>query len=254
VRIFIGYDSKEPVAYNVLAHSLIRHSSIPLSIAPIKLEQLRGVYTRERGSLESTEFSISRFMTPYLSNYTGWSLFMDCDMLCKVDIAELYPCMKGLCEDDSSVQRYAAMVCKHNYSPATDTKFLGQIQTSYPKKNWSSFMLLNNERCKVLGPSYVNQASGLDLHRFNWLDENEVGGLPLEWNWLVGDYVYNPSAKIVHYTQGGPWFEEYENCEYSEEWFEEYERMTGQSYKKKSSIYEHINSRYEDEESRRVYR
>jgi hypothetical protein len=116
-------------------------------------------------------------------------------------------------------------VCKHDYVPKTERKFLGQVQTKYPRKNWSSLMIFNNERCRALTPDYVNSASGLDLHRFKWLDDRLIGSLPLEWNWLVEEYPYKPDAKIVHYTLGGPYFDDYRNCDYAGEWFEEFESM-----------------------------
>ena len=180
--------------------------------------QLKGIYTRPRGSTESTEFSLTRFLVPALSQYRGWSLFMDCDMLCRADIAELAALADGA--DDKAV-----LVCQHDYVPKTARKFLDQVQTKYPRKNWSSVMLFNNARCRALTPEYVNSASGLELHRFAWTEDAAIGALPLEWNWLVGEYAHNPAAKIVHYTLGGPYFSEYRDCDYAEEWFEESRRL-----------------------------
>jgi hypothetical protein len=220
LRVFIGYDSKEPVAYHTLAHSLLRHASVPLAISPVKRSLLGVLYSRPRGSTESTEFALSRFLVPALSGYQGWSLFMDCDMLCRADIA-------GLFQEAERQSDKAVLVCKHDYTPSPQRKFLNQVQTVYPRKNWSSVMLMNGARCKALTRGYVNTASGLDLHRFNWLKDEEIGGLPLEWNWLVGEYTHNPDAKIAHFTRGGPYFPEYRNCDYSEEWFAEY-RMLGE--------------------------
>ena len=217
--IYIGYDPNETVAYHTLAHSILRRSSIPVTIAPLMRSQLQGLYTRPRGATESTEFSLTRFLVPALSQYRGWSLFMDCDMLCRADVAEL----ASLTE---SAGDKAVLVCQHDYVPKTERKFLDQVQTRYPRKNWSSLMLFNNARCAALTPQYVNGASGLELHRFAWLDDALIGDLPLEWNWLVGEYAHNPDAKIVHYTIGGPYFEEYRGCDYAEEWFEENRRMT----------------------------
>lgn len=214
LRIFVGYDSKEPVAYHTLAHSILRHASIPVAIAPIKLSLLGRLYSRQRGPTESTEFSLSRFLVPALSQFEGWSMFMDCDMLCRTDVAALLPHIERQADK-------AVLVCKHDYTPNPSRKFLNQIQTSYPRKNWSSVMLLNGERCRALTPELVNSASGLDLHRFNWLDERLIGDLPLEWNWLVSEYTHNPEAKIVHFTRGGPYFEEFRDCDYAEEWFAE---------------------------------
>lgn len=124
-RIFVGFDSKEVVAYHVLTQSIIEHSSIPVAFSPIVLSNLGDLFTRERNALQSTEFSFSRFLVPHLCNYEGWSIFMDCDMLARTDIAELW----NLRDD-----RYAAMCVKHDYQPKVETKFLGQTQTKYQKK------------------------------------------------------------------------------------------------------------------------
>jgi hypothetical protein len=217
-RIYIGYDPEEAVAYHTLAHSILRRSSIPVSIAPLMRSQLGSLYTRTRGSTESTEFSLTRFLVPALSQYQGWSLFMDCDMLCRADIAELASFAERAGDQ-------AVLVCKHNYTPGPTRKFLNKVQTVYPRKNWSSVMLFNNARCGALSPEYVNTASGLDLQRFVWLEDAQVGELPLEWNWLVGEYKHNPRAKLVHFTIGGPYFDEYRGCDYAGEWFEEHRRM-----------------------------
>ena len=218
LQIFIGYDPKEAVAYHTLAHSILRRSSIPVSIAPVMQSQLKGLYTRPRGPTESTEFSLTRFLVPALSQYRGWSLFMDCDMLCRADMADLFK----LTEDAGN---RAVLVCKHDYVPNPARKFLNQVQTSYPRKNWSSVMLFNNALCAALTPDYVNGAKPADLHRFNWTQDALLGDIPLEWNWLVGEYKHNPDAKNVHFTRGGPWFDDYRECDYAAEWFEENRRM-----------------------------
>jgi hypothetical protein len=218
LHVYIGYDSKESVAFYTLAHSILRRASVPVAIAPLMQSQLKGLYTRPRGPTESTEFSLTRFLVPALAGYRGWSVFMDCDMLCRADIGEL----------QAHIDRQrdkAVLVCQHDYVPKTERKFLDQVQTKYPRKNWSSMMIFNNERCSALTADYVNSASGLDLHRFNWLDERLIGELPLEWNWLVGEYEYKPDAKIVHYTLGGPYFDDYRDCDYAAEWFSEFDSM-----------------------------
>ena len=182
--------------------------------------QLGQLFTRERGPKESTEFSISRFIVPALSEFTGWSLFMDCDMLCLADIALLVP-------ETQRQSDQAVLVCKHDYEPNPARKFLNQEQTSYPRKNWSSVMFFNNALCTALTPEKVNTATGLHLHRFEWLpDDRLIGELPLEWNWLVDEYPKNPNARILHFTRGGPWFEEYKNCDYADEWRAERAAMT----------------------------
>ena len=214
INVFIGYDSKEKVAFNVLSYSILKNSTRPVSITPIYLPNIKDNFTRERSNLESTEFSFSRFIVPHLANYKGWAVFMDCDQLMTGDIAELWRLRD---------EKYAIQVCKHDYEPRTDTKFLGQVQTKYPKKNWSSFMLMNCDKCTALTPDYVNTATGLQLHQFKWLsDDKLIGNLPLEWNWLAGEYEYKKDVKNIHYTEGGPWFNEYRDCDYSKEWLDHY--------------------------------
>ena len=219
IRVFIGFDPRETVAFHVLSQSIHSRASQPVSITPIMLSQLEGIMTREPNPLQSTDFSFSRFLTPYLCKYEGWAIFMDCDMLVLQDMSKLW----ALREDD-----YAVQVVKHNHVPKENTKFLGAPQTQYEKKNWSSVMLFNCEKCKALTPEYVNTASGLDLHRFHWLDgDHLIGEIPHPWNHLVS---YDPTIPVnevfnLHYTIGGPYFEEYQTTDYADEWFSERENM-----------------------------
>jgi lipopolysaccharide biosynthesis glycosyltransferase len=221
LQIFIGYDSKETVAYHVLVHSIMRHASGPVSITPLIQSQLRdaGLYLRERGPTESTEFSMTRFLVPHLCGFGDYALFLDCDMLCQGDVYDLVKIAKA--------DELRAVWCvKHDYTPKTTTKFLGQQQTVYPRKNWSSVMLFRNKYCERLTTGYVNSASGIDLHRMTWAGVNQnIGDLPIEWNWLVGEYEQKPDAKMLHYTLGTPCFADYANCEQSDLWWMEYERM-----------------------------
>ncbi len=217
IRIFIGYDPREHVAFNVLAHSILQRASHPVSITPLALAHLNGLMTRERNPLQSTDFSFSRFLTPYLSDYEGWSIFMDCDMLVLDDIAALWKL-----RDD----RFALQVVKHNHVPEETTKFLNQPQSRYEKKNWSSVMMFNNARCRALTPEYVNTASGLELHQFKWLkSDDEIGEIPHRWNHLVGYDQPDNDVSLVHYTIGGPYFDDYINCEYASQWFAERDAM-----------------------------
>ncbi len=205
VPIFIGYDPRERAATNVLIDSLYQHSSLPLAITPIVAEQLSALHNRPRDPKQSTAFSFTRFLVPSLMDYQGWALFMDCDMLCRGDIADLWAL-----RDD----RYAVMCVQHEHAPTEAAKFLGEVQSAYPKKNWSSLMLLNCGRCSALTPAYVETASGLDLHRFHWLaGDHEIGALPVGWNHLV-DVLAPPEPgsgadagpTLLHWTLGGPWF------------------------------------------------
>jgi hypothetical protein len=205
IRVFIGFDPREAIAFSVLAHSIYARASVPVSVTPLMLTELRGIFGRERHPLQSTDFAFSRFLTPYLSDFSGWSIFMDCDMLVRDDIARLWALRD---------ERYAVQVVKHDHQPRESVKFLGQPQTQYPKKNWSSVMLFNNARCAALTPEYVNTASGLELHQFKWLGDDA----------LIG-YHPDPTASLVHYTLGGPYFAEYRDCEHAAEWRLERDRM-----------------------------
>lgn len=216
INVFIGYDTNEKVAYDVLSYSIMQNSTEPVAITPLRLDNMMDIFNRRRHSLSSTEFSFSRFMVPYLMDYTGWALFMDCDMLMLDDIANLW----NMRDDE-----YAVQVCMHDYIPKSDTKFLNQKQTKYEKKNWSSLMLMNCEKCQALTQDYVHEASGLELHQFKWLDnDSQIGELPLQWNWLADEYptISHPSPYNIHYTLGGPWWEDYKDCAYSDIWYHYY--------------------------------
>jgi hypothetical protein len=217
IPVYVGFDPRETVAFHVLSHSIQARASQPVSIAPLMLSQLAGILSRERHPLQSSDFSFSRFLTPYLSGYAGWSLFMDCDMLMLEDIASLWALRD---------ERYAVMVVKHEHKPRETVKFLGEPQSAYEKKNWSSVMLFNNARCAALTPEYVNRASGLELHQFKWLpDDDVIGALPARWNHLVGYDAPRSDAALVHYTLGGPYFSAYANADYADEWRAERDRM-----------------------------
>lgn len=217
LHICIGFDQNEAVAYHVLAHSIMRRASRPVCITPLYLPQLqaRGIYTRERDPLQTTDFTYSRFLTPWLAG-GGQSIFMDSDMLCRDDIYKVL---------DFTSPYVDVSVVQHNYIPKKGKKFLGQQQTEYPCKNWSSMMVFNGHRSAVrrLTPDYINVASAADLHRFHWSRPGDVGSLPAEWNHLVGEYKPNPDAKLAHFTLGGPWFDEYADCEFADEWRAELE-------------------------------
>ena len=216
-KIFIGYDKREKIAYHVLSQSIIENSSVPVSITPIKLENLKKFYKRRKGLKDSTEFSISRFLTPYLSNYKGYSLFLDCDFIINGDIAKLLSIIKK--------DKNKALWCvKHKHSPKETKKFLGEKQLKYDKKNWSSFVIYNNKKCKILTPKFVSRASGLYLHQFRWTKNNLIGSIPRTWNILVGYDKIPKKFNALHYTSGGPYFKEFESLESSKYWHE-YKRL-----------------------------
>lgn len=234
--IYIGWDSREPIYYDVLRYSILKHSSIPLNIVPLVQDSLRrtGLYWRSYttegaqkvdvfdGKPFSTEFSFSRFLVPHLQQFSGQALFMDCDMFVRADIAELfkYPKTKGL------------YCVKHEYKPPTSLKMDGQRQENYHRKNWSSLMLWNCEHPAhhELTVSDVNNSSGSYLHSFSWMDYNEIGSLPEEWNWLDGHSAETIKPKNVHFTTGGPFYDDWKGSRnideyYASEWVELREEM-----------------------------
>lgn len=222
LRVFIGWDSREPAAFAVCAHSILTRSNAPIAITALTQQSLRraGLYAREKNLLESTEFSFSRFLVPALCGFEGTAIFMDCDFLVRAEIGELfaYP----IAYPDAAVH-----VCQHDYTPKDTEKFLGAAQTAYPRKNWSSLMVFNNEKCCALTPDYVNSATGLELHRLLWANE-AIGSIPLEWNYLVGEYPPTSEAKAFHYTLGGVWHgAAYNDGPEAALWRDEFRTMAG---------------------------
>jgi len=218
-RIYIGYDSREDIAYQVAKQSILEKSKNPalIEIFPLKLDELRrdGLYWREHDHLGSTEFTFSRFLLPELTDFEGWALFIDCDFLFQVPVEKLFRLADP---------RYAVMCAQHDYTPLEGLKMDGQQQHNYPRKNWSSMVLWNcgHPSNKQVTKELVNleTTTGAFLHRFSWLQDHEIGEISHEWNWLVGWY-HEPEhgkPKALHYTEGGPWFKEYERCEYALDW------------------------------------
>ena len=222
VRVMIGYDPNETVALYTLMHSIISRASRPVAITPIVLSQTP--LTRPKAEFQSTEFSFSRFLVPWMCGYEGKAIFLDSDIICLADIAELW---------DMPMDRTVACV-KHNYQPNMENKFLNQPQSNYPKKNWSSVMVFNNEQCKQLTPDRVNHATGAYLHQFQWVEYGDVseysmiGSLPKVWNVLIGEENQAPlkDAKLIHYTQGTPCFAAYSQCTGANLWRQERDKMT----------------------------
>ena len=214
LKIFIGWDEREQEAYDVCVKSLLKHSSVQLDIQPIIKSVLMdtGEYFREQPEAGSVEFTYTRFLTPYLAGYRDWALFVDCDFLFTKDVAELFA-MKD--------EQYALMCVKHDYVPKNAVKMDGQKQVSYPRKNWSSCILWNCGHLsnRILTPYIASTQTGAYLHRFQFLSDYMIGDLPLEWNWLEGEYdkpEVPPAA--IHFTNGGPWFENWQNVDYADLW------------------------------------
>lgn len=217
IRVFIGYSRAAPVASSVAAHSIVQRASQPVAITHLALNQLQGLYTRQHDAMQSTDFSFSRFLTPYLAGFQDWAVFMDDDMVVLDDIAKLWAL-----RDD----RYAVQVVKHNHVPTEGVKFLDKVQTRYEKKNWSSVMLFNCAKCTALTPDFVNTATGLQLHQFKWLGNDDlIGEIPHRWNHLVDYDPPEADPAILHYTIGGPFYDAFKDCGYSDKWFAQREAM-----------------------------
>jgi lipopolysaccharide biosynthesis glycosyltransferase len=229
LKVFVGYDSREDIAWQVCRHSLLRHAREPLRVVPIRQSAVRELclYTRPADTSASTEFSLTRFLTPYLAAQGGWVIFCDCDFLFTIDVHKV---LEGL--DPAK----AVYVVQHDYTPTFNVKMDGQRQTTYPRKNWSSFMVFNCDHPDVaaLTPAVVNMASPSYLHRFEWITaDTSIGALDLDWNFLEGEY-QRPltTPRVIHYTNGGPWFEQWTNVDFADLWLTErdlYEETIGQS-------------------------
>lgn len=209
--IFIGWDSRFPEPADVLRYSLIKHSSIPLEIHYLKLDELR--LSRKHDPLASTEFTYSRFLVPHLCSFRGKALFLDNDMLCLGDVKEIA---------DLDMTNYALRVVQHDYSPTNTVKMYGAVQTSYPRKNWSSMMLMDCGKLKLWTKDVVETQTGAYLHRFQDIPDEQIGELPKTWNTL--DWM-DEHTKLIHYTNGGPWFEQYLDHPHAGIWFKYRDEM-----------------------------
>jgi lipopolysaccharide biosynthesis glycosyltransferase len=212
INIFIGYDHREAIAYHVCANSIIRHSSKPVSLTPLALQNMQDY--EEKHTDGSNQFIYSRFLVPHLMEYKEWAIFMDGDMLLRDDIEKLWAL-----RDESK----AVMVVKHDYKTKMTEKYLGSKNENYPRKNWSSVILWNcgHPANSVVTPEFIQTATGAQVHRFTWLDDSLIGELPIEWNWLPDEFGANQEAKLLHYTLGTPSFHDFATTPMGDEWHRE---------------------------------
>ena len=216
--VYVGWDSREDIAYQVCRHSMLRNASVPLDIIPLVQKDLRtqGIYTRGEDPLSSTEFTYTRFLVPHLAGYRGWALFCDCDFLWLGDVKDLFALID---------ERYAVMCVHHDHRPPEKTKMDGQVQTVYPRKNWSSMILYNcgHPANAALTAEVASSETGAFLHRFSWLADDLIGAVPETWNWLEG-WCQKPEGgppNVVHHTRGGPWFDNWRHVDYGDLWLAE---------------------------------
>jgi lipopolysaccharide biosynthesis glycosyltransferase len=211
INVVVGFDQKEAIAFHTFTQSVIEKSSLPVTFTPLAVNTLKDY--KEEHTDGSNAFIYSRFLTPYLNDFKGWAIFADGDMICQADIKELW---------DLRDESKALLVVKHNYKTKASQKYLGNINENYPRKNWSSVVLWNcsHPSHKILTPDFIAKQTGKYLHRFSWLDDNDIGELPMEWNWLAIEYPINIKAKLIHFTLGTPCFMNYRNTEMANYWLE----------------------------------
>lgn len=236
IKVFIGYDSREAVAGDVAAFSIRKNTKSKVDIEYLKHRELRnrGLF-RRKWSIDaltgnwrddnddkpfSTEFSHTRFLIPALMKFKGWSLFMDSDMIFLGDVKDLF----AMADDTKAV-----MVVKHQHEiiPADRFKMDGREQLAYRRKNWSSFVLWNcaHPLNRQITPEKVNFLTGLELHGFSWLPDSAIGELPMTYNYISGvsPHLNGEQPEVIHYTNGGPWFDECQDVPYGDLWLEMYE-------------------------------
>jgi len=214
IPVFVGYDPRESVAYHVCVNSIIRHASQPVAIVPVALNLFKEY--SETHTDGSNQFIYSRFLVPYLMQWTGWAIFIDGDMILRDDIVKLW----DLRNDHKDV-----MVVKHDYKTRMPIKYMGAKNEDYPRKNWSSVILWNcsSSPNQCLTPEFVQSQPGSFLHRFSWLEDDRIGELPIEWNWLPDEFGDSVSAKLLHYTLGAPCFKEFSKTNQAHEWHAEFD-------------------------------
>jgi len=240
--VYIGYDPKEDVAYEVLKFTIERIAVDNVRIVPIKrpVVERMGIYNRKYDIIDgqhidkidghpfSSEFSFTRFLVPALNMYQGWALYMDCDMYLRTDINDLF--------EEYKMDYFPLYCVKHKYAPGEGLKMDGQIQENYRRKNWSSLMLWNcgHELNQKLTVADVNKRTGRWLHGFGWLPDKEgdIGTIHEEWNWLDNHSSPDIEAKNVHFTTGGPWFRDWKcgrdiDGQYAAEWNGDYTYLAG---------------------------
>lgn len=215
ISLIVGFDQSEAVAYHAFCQSVLEKASVPVQFMPLAENTLAGY--KETHTDGSNRFIYSRFLTPYLNDFKGWAIFADGDMICQTDIKALW----DLRDESKAVQ-----VVQHDYQTKATTKYFGNKNENYPRKNWSSLILWNcaHPAHRVLTPAFIQQQKGSYLHRFSWLDDSQIGALPREWNWLAIEYEDNPQAKLIHFTLGTPCLKDYAETAMADIWKTTYTR------------------------------
>ncbi len=216
ITLVVGFDQREAIAYHAFCQSVLEKASVPVQFIPLAENTLVGY--KETHTDGSNRFIYSRFLTPYLCDFRGWAIFADGDMVCQTDIKALW----DLRDESKAVQ-----VVQHDYQTKAHTKYFGNKNENYPRKNWSSLILWNcaHPAHRLLTPEFIQKQNGAYLHRFSWLGDEQIGVLPRVWNWLAIEYEDNPQAKLVHYTLGTPRLRDYAESAMAELWKSSYRRV-----------------------------
>jgi hypothetical protein len=207
--IFTGFDPREAVGWHVFAQSVMEHASKPVSFHPLQRKH-------NAAPQGSNDFTFSRFLIPHMMGWSGLALFVDgCDMLCRADIAQLFE----LARCDRAVQ-----VVKHEYETKHPIKYSGTSMEcgngDYPRKNWASVMLINcgHFAWRRITPETIWKMKPLELLQLRFIDDERIGELPVEWNWLADEQGPNPHAKLLHWTAGIPAMAAYVDAPHAGEW------------------------------------
>lgn len=223
INLYAGFDPRTEVGYHAFVSSVLHTTSVPVSITPLDQALLRSMW--KAGHRDgSNAFTYLRFLVPYLNDFRGWALFADgSDMLVRADLAELWA-LRDLYK--------AVQVVKHSYSTKHPKKYVGTLMEArnddYDRKNWSSLMLINCSHFswRDLTPDLVSELPGGVLQSLRFIRiQDQIGGLPLEWNWICDEYGENPNAKLLHWTTGIPAIPHYANAPMASEWAEAAERV-----------------------------
>jgi hypothetical protein len=205
LRVFTGYDYRESDGWHAFMASVLATNGHDIAVSALSGPQKDG----------TNAFTYERFMVPEYCNWGGMALYVDgCDMIVRESFRTL------LSHYDPTK---AVHVVKHEYRTRHERKYVGTAMeadnTDYPRKNWSSVILWNcGHLAHFQARERLRGSDGQFLHRFGWLKDEEIGELPIEWNWLVDEYGENEGAKLLHWTAGMPGFAHYAQAPMASEW------------------------------------
>ena len=216
ITVVVGFDQREAIAYHSFCQSILEKSTIPVQFIPLAINSL--YFYNENHNDGSNNFIYSRFLTPYICDFKGFAVYADGDMICNADISEL----AVLFDRTKAVQ-----LVKHDYKTKRSIKYFGNENKNYPRKNWSSMVVFNCQHPanRVLTPQFIQEHDGAFLHRFQWLQDEEIGELDSTWNYLAIEYKPRKDAKLIHYTLGTPCLVDFKEAEMSDIWWETYGRV-----------------------------